>query len=251
MIETLKKIGLTESEIKVYLALIKIGNYSSKGKIVEESKIASSKIYEVLSKLTEKGLVSSVLKENIKHFSACSPERLNDYLEKKKENILSEEKSLAEVIPLLLNKYNIQREKTQVELFLGWKGLDTVYSNLLKELKSDEKVFIMGASKGENEQLTKNFFLKYSSLTRLKKITVKIIFNENSRDYVKNIENELKIKFDKRFIFREAPVEIVFTKQISAIVILKQEPIALIVYDKQTAEGFSDYFNQLWQIAKN
>jgi len=250
MIEILKRIGLTGSEIKVYLALIKIGDYSSKGKIVEESKIASSKIYEVLDKLITKGLVSNISKDNTKHFSACSPERLNDYIQKKKEDILTEEQSLAKIIPLLLNNYNSQREKTMVELFVGWKGLNAVYSNLLKEMKSKEEVFIMGASKGENEQLTKEFFLKYSSLARLKGLKVRIIFNENSRKYVQDIEKELKIKFDKRFLLKESPVEIVFTKYISAIIILKQEPVAFIVYDKQTGAGFLDYFNHLWKIAK-
>ena len=50
----LRKIGLTESEIKVYLALIKLG-VSSKGSLIKESKIAPSKIYEITDKLVVKG----------------------------------------------------------------------------------------------------------------------------------------------------------------------------------------------------
>ena len=43
-LQLLRNIGLTDSEIKVYFALLELGS-SSKGPIVNESKVASSKIY--------------------------------------------------------------------------------------------------------------------------------------------------------------------------------------------------------------
>ena len=58
-IELLKEVGLTEGEIKVYLALFKIGA-SSTGPIVKEAKIHSSKVYPILDRLIEKGLVSFI-----------------------------------------------------------------------------------------------------------------------------------------------------------------------------------------------
>ena len=51
----LEQIGFTKSEIKIYLALLKLGS-STTGPIITESKTANSKIYEVLEKLIEKGL---------------------------------------------------------------------------------------------------------------------------------------------------------------------------------------------------
>ena len=73
--ELLKEIGLTDSEIKVYVALLEIGS-SSKGPIVDKSGVASSKIYELLEKLMQKGLVSQVIKSNVKYFEAAPPKRL-------------------------------------------------------------------------------------------------------------------------------------------------------------------------------
>ena len=71
----LRKIGLTESEIKVYLALLKIG-ISSKGKIIKESKIAPSKVYEIADKLIEKGLCSTITKNGVKHFMVVKVRRI-------------------------------------------------------------------------------------------------------------------------------------------------------------------------------
>jgi sugar-specific transcriptional regulator TrmB len=84
MKEILKNVGLTEGEIQVYLALIQLGQ-SSTGKITHKAKIASSKVYEVLERLSEKGLVSYVIKNGVKNFDATPPERLIDFLEERKE----------------------------------------------------------------------------------------------------------------------------------------------------------------------
>src|SRR3989338_3370224 len=81
----LKEIGLTDSEIKVYLALLELGS-STAGPIVEKSGVASSKIYEVLEKLMQKGLASFVIASGTKHFEAASPRRVEDYIREKQRD---------------------------------------------------------------------------------------------------------------------------------------------------------------------
>ena len=62
--EALKSIGLTEGEIKIYLALLELGS-SSIGQIIKRSGISGSKTYEVLDRLSQKGLISAILKNNV------------------------------------------------------------------------------------------------------------------------------------------------------------------------------------------
>ena len=57
----LLKVGLTDGESKVYLALSQLGS-STVGPIVKKSGIAYSNIYDVLDRLTKKGIVSFVIK---------------------------------------------------------------------------------------------------------------------------------------------------------------------------------------------
>ena len=83
-VKPLEELGLTNGEIKVYLALVKLGETTS-GPIVDESGISVSKVYYVLDRLAKKGLVSHVVKNNVKHFSAATPDRLLDYLKEKEE----------------------------------------------------------------------------------------------------------------------------------------------------------------------
>jgi sugar-specific transcriptional regulator TrmB len=53
----LEDIGLTKTEIKIYLALLKLGQ-STTTNIIKDAGIHASKVYEFLDKLIKKGLVS-------------------------------------------------------------------------------------------------------------------------------------------------------------------------------------------------
>ena len=84
----LKELGLTKGEIKVYLALLKIG-ISTKGPIASKAKVSESKVYEILDRLTAKGLVSNAMKKKgarqVKQFKAANPILLKDFLNKSSE----------------------------------------------------------------------------------------------------------------------------------------------------------------------
>lgn len=245
----LKKIGLTESEIKVYLALLKLGT-SSKGNLIKESKTAPSKIYEITDKLIDKGLCSSIIRNGIKYFMAASPIRIKDYLHKKQEEILKEEKELNKIIPELKLYYNKPQESTRVEVFLGWKGMETVYVSLLETAKKGQEVFIMGAGSGIGNEKLELFYTKYGRMALKKGLKIKVIFNENSKGYVKNIEKNIKKTYNKKFLFGYTPTEMLIFANITAIIIRKVEPIIILIKDKETANSFRKYFEELWKIAK-
>ena len=98
MKEKLKQMGLTEGESKTYLSLLKIGS-STVGPIVKDSRISYSKIYDVLNRLLDKGIISYTIREKTKYFQAANPNRLLDYLEKQQNQIKSNKKILKEIIP--------------------------------------------------------------------------------------------------------------------------------------------------------
>ena len=97
----LRKIGLTEGEIKVYLALLELGSATS-GRITKKCGISGSKVYEVLDRLAKKGLASFITKNGVKHFEASSPERILDYLEEKESQIEEEKSAIQDIIPELI-----------------------------------------------------------------------------------------------------------------------------------------------------
>ncbi len=248
--ELLEKLGLTGSEAKVYLALLKIGEFSTKGPILKETKIAPSKVYYVLDKLISKGLVTTIIKQNIKHFAAAPPYRLKDYLVAKKRELAEEEKTAAELMPRLEGLYKTFGEKTTAEIFVGWQGMESAYYYIMSKMKRGDNWYGLGASEGEDPEKTKQFFNKYGYKVHQKKIKARVIFNENARDYVAQFEKETGVKLDRKFLFKTSPVEVAVANELTAIVMLKKEPLVILIHDKQTAESFITYFEELWKIAK-
>jgi len=112
----LEKIGLTKSEIRVYLALLKLGQTTA-GPIVDEAKVTRSKIYDILERLKNKGLVSYITKESTKYFSAADPKSLLDYLEEKEKEIQDDKESVKEILPELLLQQTLVEKKKIAEIF--------------------------------------------------------------------------------------------------------------------------------------
>ena len=84
--EDLNRLGLTDGEARVYLLLLKLG-LAKVGAIVKDSTISYSKVYDVLQRLSMKGLVSQIIVENVKHFNAVEPYILHEYLQRKEEEL--------------------------------------------------------------------------------------------------------------------------------------------------------------------
>src|SRR3989339_40224 len=68
----LKEFGLTETEEKVYLSLLKQGT-SLASDIIKKTQLHRTTIYDVLERLISKGFVSYIIQNKIKYYSATNP----------------------------------------------------------------------------------------------------------------------------------------------------------------------------------
>ena len=68
--KVLEDLGLTKSEIKVYLSLLSLGP-SSAGAILQKAKIQNSVLHFSLNNLIEKGLVSYIKKGIYFNYRSC------------------------------------------------------------------------------------------------------------------------------------------------------------------------------------
>jgi len=91
---------------------------------------------------------------------------------------------------------------------------------------------------------------KFGSMYRNNGLKLKILLNESSRKYIMDQEKAIGVKNEKRFLKTISPVEICIVKHMISLVMLKKEPIVIVVRDTQTANAFKEYFQELWKIAK-
>ena len=178
-ISILEEIGLTKSEISVYLALLELGS-SATGKIVEKSKASSSKIYEILDRLIQKGLASHVIKSGVKYFEAAAPERILDYMNERESHLKEQKKKLKHIIPELDMKQKLSKYKNEATVYRGMKGVETAFYSALKLMKKGDENYVMGIPKRPPH--IDRFFVRFENERAKKGVRLKALFNEAARN---------------------------------------------------------------------
>jgi len=115
----LKKLGLKEKEVKVYLAGLELGPNSIKN-IAEKVKIPRPTVYEIIKKLEEKGLFVETKKGKKRLFVAQSPSQILRFLRIKKREIEEKEREFTRIVSILEAKYS--KEKEGIRIFQGKEG---------------------------------------------------------------------------------------------------------------------------------
>ena len=105
---SLEKLGLSGRESKVYQILLDVGP-TTITKIINKTGIPSSKIYDVLRRLEQKGLVTYILVKRKKEFHPANPKKLFDLIKEKGELI-------NEILPHLQNLYSKTSEEINAEI---------------------------------------------------------------------------------------------------------------------------------------
>ena len=239
----LQDIGLSERESKAYLSLLRKGK-SSIGFIVQDSGIPRSKIYEVLNRLIEKGLVSFALEGKIKVFFAVPPKRLNEFIE---DEIEKKQSKLKEIIEKL-EEIKPKSSGYSVEILVGKRGLKAFF-NMLLDIKKGETIYQIGYYKLP-EITSEEFWEKFHEKRVEKGIYAKALHYHEAWEKTKHKPRE---KMEKRPLPKgfESPLVIVFAGDIVGnIIITSQEQIVFLIKSKEVTENYTKYFDLLWKDSK-
>lgn len=247
-IDTLVNIGLTQGEAKTYLALLNLGQ-STTGPIVEKSGVSTSKTYKILKRLETKGLVGHITKENIAHWSASSPQRILELLEDQEKELESKKGEIKKLLPQLLKKVESLREKQQAEVYVGFKGMVSVFSDETNYLIEHPKEidYIIGVTK-EYQKRIYEFFEKLERRRDKLHVNRMALFGKDARGSMPFAE---KSKYYKvRYVPYSSVVSVNVYGETSFISIFSEEPIFFVIKSKEVADSFKNYFGIMWRIAK-
>jgi sugar-specific transcriptional regulator TrmB len=245
--QILREIGLSEGEIKVYLALLKLG-VARKTELAKQAGVSSSKVYEICSRLQNKGVVGIILKDNKKHFQAMEPSRLMDFFNDKTARIETQRKELEKAIPLLENYSKTQENKAV--LYEGLNAIKNFYRNILEELKQGEEYYVIGVNYGDSLAGVREFFENFHRQRAKKGIKVKMLVNNDAKDIlVKTIHSRSEVKYLPQYLMSN--MIILFYKDKSFIFFLAKDAVGLLIENMEVSKGFKSYFDAFWKLAKS
>ncbi len=231
----LQEIGLSKRESIIYISLLELGS-SKVGEIIKKTQIPSSKIYEILDKLMKRGLVSYVIKNNVKHFQSSDPNSLLNYLEEKKKRI-------KEILPKLISKQKFSK-KQSVELFEGQKAIFTLFTNLIGDAKKDEQYLVFSINEENKTDQTNLFFRNLTVRRKEKKLDVKLI--KNIKYYTKEKNTKLKIRHTKINL----PQGITIFRNYVILLSWSNSPTAIKIESEIFANQQKEFFLDIWKTAK-
>ena len=246
----LKKIGLTDGEIRVYDALLELGE-TTRTSLAKKSGISPSKIYDVANRLIEKGIISSVKKQGVIHFSAADPERIKGFLQHKEQELRKEIQLVDRILPTLFLKYQKTKEEVDIEVFYGWEGMKTVFNDIAKALGKGDVKYVFGASKGKSPRQMDIFLSEYQKKVNKKGYKIKIIFNEDVKGHKNRTDYYEKSNIHEvRYLHQETFTELIIYKNIGIFLILLKKPILIRVKNNEAADSFKKFFYTMWETAK-
>ncbi len=248
-IEPLRELGLTDGEIRVYLALIGLGEVTS-GPIVQEAGVSLSKVYQILDRLAKKGLVSHIIKNNTKYFKAADPNRLLVYLQEKEETLRQQEKTLKRIIPELETKGTFLRGAETAQVYDGLKGIQTARERTLKIMKKGDEMWILGIARTPYDKLTP-YFAEYHERRYKKGIRCYYLYNEYAKFPFgkKSASYPLsEVRYMPEEMITHAWMEI-YADTVT-IGINKGKAFSVVIQNQDVADSFKAYAKLLWSIAK-
>ena len=242
----LEKLGLTKGEIKVYLALNKLGE-STIGPIGKESKVSKSKMYDILDRLIEKGLVGYITKEGTKYFMANDPHMILEYIERKENDLGKTKKEfVAEVLPQLMMQRVSVSKKRVAEMYEGLNGIKAIREELMLTFNAGDTLLVLGAPKVANVKW-EGWFLDFHKRRIQRKVKMKIIYNADAQEYGK-IRAKMKLT-EVRYLPNKlvSPNWIDIFPSAVLFVMVLNNPIAFVVRDTELANSFRSYFDIMWK----
>jgi sugar-specific transcriptional regulator TrmB len=233
---TLERYGLSRNEAKVYLTLLYLGSAMA-GKIAKEAMMDRTSCYDALKRLLKKGLISYVLEANRKLFKSEDPSKLLENLKEKQEEI---EKVMTELSSI----YKQEKEKYNVTLYKGYKGIKSVFEDILKEAKGKENCVI--DSSGVFVERMPYYAPHFIRGLEKNKIKVRHIVRRG-KDIHPSKTTEVRF-FSKKI--KETPVTTNIYGNKIAIILWTDVPEAIIIENGAAANCYRDYFEILWKNAR-
>lgn len=239
---------LTSGESKVYQALIELG-VTSVGNIIKSSGVSHSKIYDILKRLSEKGLVSSINKNGRQYFSAANPEQLIALVDDEEKKLIKNKENISQLIKQLKLRQDISKPTSILSSYEGFKGMQTVLELVLNRItKGDKEVFVLGSPK-QIGNLAGGYLKEWQKRRIEIGAKCKIITDSDSpsweESWWKKSKKE-KITFTKKSA-SISPAYFVITKDIVVTIYFAEVILSLVVDHSEIAKKYRDFFDILWK----
>jgi len=235
----LEDIGLTRSEIKVFLAMLDLGSASA-GQIIDQSRLQAGVVHRAFHTLADKGLLTYTLIGKIKQYQAIDPNLLLVYIEEKRNRI-------KDMIPELRARASLAKKGPSVIVYQGVRGAKELLNHMLD---TDSKEYVAYGGNQTNVDLLGDYFWKQFHQKRYQKgINAQLVFHDSLRSWIPILNKYplTEVRTTKQ-IFEETTETVICGNKVAILVYLPK-PFGVLIDEKVAADSYRKFFDIMWQSA--
>ena len=244
LISLLDSIDIGSNEARTYAALLSFGSASIR-KVAAETGINRGTTYDCLKHLVSLGLVS-VKNDGGKrdHYSAESPERINDLIRDKRRDLLDAANNAKDLIPNLLASQAAPAGRPLVRYYEDDEGVATILRDVLQTCRTQEQPNYYAYSSAPVRHFLYRNFPQFTERRIDAGITVKVISVGGGGEEAEKSERKWLPGAPTQGI---SSYTIIYEDKIATISVAQNNtPYGVVIEDAGAATMQRLLFEQLW-----
>lgn len=244
----LKKAGLSDKEIAVYLASLALGPASVQV-ISRRARVARGTTYITIDKLLHQGLMTQFVEGKRKFFVAEPPQQILRLMEKKQREFEQTTQDIVALLPKLLALAQKNSHHTVVRYYAGPEGLAAMRREMLMYSQPGDIWYNLTPVDQLLEIFGEHFYAYHRQRTA-KHISAKTIFTTKSlRLKAELLQTAPQQQAERKFIsprtYRSASGFTVYRDRV-AVGSFKEEVGGIIIESLSVSEMMRQFFNLCW-----
>lgn len=247
--EEIAKLGLDEKDVKVYLALLEMGE-THIVPLAEKVNLPRNTVVYILENLESKGLLEILQRTSRRVYIPNPPDAILHLAKRQKEEAIEREKTAKMILPELKRLYSVSAVEPSMRFFKGQEEIRQIYDEMVE---SGEKEIIYA---GEYDKMVEVIGKRYLENV-IKRRIAKGIKTRSVR--VRSAEVDEPIFQSPKETIREiryapkdfvSPGHITIYQNTVAVITTAKENFGFVVTSREYAITMRSWFEQLWKVSK-
>lgn len=235
--EALKNLGLSDQEVGIYLALLRLGG-SRASLVAKDLGMKRTTVYPILKQLARKGFLKVYFRQNTRFYYAVKPQAVSALFQKKIH-------AFENIIPRLQSLEQKNTEAAGLRFIETLDELKHFYRNVLEEYKNKSYCIIGSATAWEG--LDPVFFIQYRKDRAAHNIKTRLILTKESEGINPTDPGLLRdVRFTPDTYVFKSTIDI-YDDQI-LVVSPELRSLAVVIHVPVMTDVFKSVFEMLWNF---
>lgn len=244
----LKKLGLSDKEITIYLSLLEHGA-SSVRNLAALTNLNRGTVYDILKKLQDAGLASFFHKNTKQHFVSEDPERILKLLTDREQDFKKAENKIKELIPELKSLQEKGGGQPTTKFYEGKAGVKFILDDILSSIKNQaDKNYYVYSAAGVREDVYSAYpdFNKKRIKNNIKANTISLSAGGGTH----GLDERKWLRVEKSSAGNMTYILIYANKCAFISRDNHNNPVGVIIENKMIYETEKTLFLQMWKLIK-